>query len=171
MNVSDIIQLTLAIIAGVAAILSFYNISLTRKSIKNQQIQWETTHLPIMKVIKIQDFYHDKIVRVVIENSNHVYHHVQSVNFTMDCVELSYQNNSGVITQNKKNEKVVKTTEYVGLTIDLRPKNADKVIGYIQLEIKDLIGRTLKMNTVPLIIENYSIGNLSNVRESYLTIV
>lgn len=162
LTISDWIQFSIAVIAGLAAILSFFNIRATNKQIKQQKKEWEYANKPILKITYYQDF--DRYIVIVIKNDNNVFHKITKVSFAKSEMNLSVSDyGSVVVTDSKTKEK----TTYDGMTVTLYPETNEEIIGEIRIKGIDLIGNEFEVTSKEIIIKNKKIKNKYGIRNSY----
>lgn len=163
MTISDWIQLMLAIIAGIAAIISVFNVSVTNKQIKQQKKEWEFSYRPVFRVKYVSDF--ENGPRLIVDTLNNVFHRIEKVSFSNEEVETEVSTYGLITVRNRaQNEKDV----YEGTSIKLKLKNVDDVSGIISLYGVDAIGNKFCMKTELIEIKNQKITNKYDLQNSFL---
>lgn len=164
MSSSDKIQFSIAVVAGVAAILTAINIWVSNLNIQQQKKQWEFSLKPVFKISYIQEFAGDK-TGFVIENSNHVYHEMKDINFSLDGVKVDMVFD-GIIDTGKVGEERVVVAK--GLIITLLPGDDSYYEGYLQIVGKDSLGREFKVKSNAIKFKEKEIINDLELSRTYL---
>ncbi|GAB3801575.1 hypothetical protein [Virgibacillus kimchii] len=164
MSISDKIQLTLAIIAGVSAILAFFSILSSNRQIKLQKKQWEFSYKPIFKFIYLQDF-GDRCV-FILENPNNVFYKILGVSHT-DENAVIHTGNYGRISVTSS--KTGKETNYEGIEVTLKGKEGAIPSGRIKINGIDAIGNEFTVISGEIIFNGTKLANSYDIRNSYLT--
>lgn len=158
MNISDYIQLSIASVAGIAAILTAINIRQTNKQVILQQKQWEHSQMPIFFI----DMYEDGRgydINFGIQNTNNVYYQVKEVTFSQEDVEVLSVNNGYLTRQDK----------FVGgISIRIKSNRQGLVEGYLQISGNDALGNDFTAKSLLISIQDNRLRNNSKVIKSYL---
>lgn len=158
MILSDYIQLTIAIVAGIAAILTAVNIWQTNKQVTLQQKQWEHSQTPIF-YINYTENTRDKSVLLVLQNTNNVYHHVEDATFS----------HHGVIIDKISNGYLTTKDEFVdGISISIRAKDDSFIEGQLQIHGTDVLGKEFRSISLPIKLEDKRMTNTRKIEKSYL---
>lgn len=161
MTGSDYIQLSIAVVAGIAAILTAINIFFTNRQVNLQKEHWEFSHVPIFQISYISIAGNNSTIFVV-ENTNKVYHEISGVTFTMEDVHVE-QVFDGTINKGEGKEIIAK-----GLIIDLKSLTDKYCEGYIQLRGKDALGNDYIVNSQEIKFNKGRIQNDMILSRTYL---
>lgn len=166
MNAGDWIQLFLAIIAAIGAILAFMNIYVSKKAIELQQRQWEHSAVPVYRIDYITIAHNGPLF--VLDNTNEVAHQVEAITFSVDQVAIEFSFNGYVEkTKTKQGEKET-TGIHKGLVVKLVNKSEEYICGYLQLKGKDSLGNEFRLNTNLIEFESSRIKNDLVLSQTYL---
>jgi len=100
---------------------------------------------------------------LIIENSNSVFHFIDSVTFTASDVSISYsQGSMGIKSSSDGNEIILE-----GWAINLTPQQNTFIEGIIQIRGKDILGNSFICNSKPIKFNNRSIVNSSDFFKVY----
>ncbi|PSL42144.1 hypothetical protein B0H99_101392 [Planomicrobium soli] len=157
MIISDYIQLTIAVVAGIAAILTGLNIFFTNQQVNLQRKQWESSYVPIFRISLIK-LYSGNIT-LVIENTNAVYHEIQDITFSSEDVKVKEFYDGTV-----ENYRDV----YKGLIVMLYPKTREYQIGSLQITGIDALGNEFKVNSKDIKFKYHRIENDKFLIRTYL---
>lgn len=158
MTISDYIQLSIATVAGIAAILTAINIQQTNKQVILQKKQWEHSQVPIFFIDHHEDG-RGYDINFGIQNTNNVYYQVKEVTFSQKGVEVVRMSN-GYLT---KQDKFVS-----GISIRVKSNVQGLVEGYLQVSGKDALGNDFTARSLPIRIEDNKLKNYSKIIKSYL---
>lgn len=158
------IQFAIAMIAGIAAVLTGLNIIMTNKNINIQKEQWEFSLSPVFKISYIATTGPGG-TPFVLENTNSVYHEIEDVSFTMNDVRVS-KYFDGTIEKGAARE--AKDMVAKGLIIVLKPKTKNYSVGYLQIKGKDSLGNNFKVNSQAIEFKNFSVVNDLKLSRTYL---
>lgn len=126
MSASDKIQLAIANVAGIAAILTAVNIWFTNKQFRFHKKHWEFSYAPIFRISHSESFL-KKEIQVVIENSNSVFYRIQSVEFSLNGVSVDSQAH-GFIGYSTVKNGVISEKKYEGFRVILTPKDRKNML-------------------------------------------
>lgn len=162
MSLSDKIQLTLAIIAGVSAILAFFGILSSNKQIKLQKQQWEFSYKPVIKVSYVMDT--EKNCRLILENTNNVFLKLKSVKYTDENIEIDASNYGRIsITDSRTKER----KNYEGINVILK-KNNEITSGCIEIIGIDALGNDFKAVSEKIMFKESALSNRFDIQDSFL---
>lgn len=168
MGISDKIQLGIAIVAGVAAVFTLCNIYITGQHMRMQKKQWEFSHSPVFKIIKVQPFDQEKNV-ILLENNNDVYYQIQSVHFSDNKVKATSQRHGRVGTALNKGGIISNEKEYEGYQVVLKAPQEETVRGYITLHGIDGLGNKFTCKSENIVIEKGGVNNIYDLTQTFLT--
>lgn len=153
MTLDQLILLITACISLLAVFVTFLSVIKMGKQVEIQKNQWEYSQKPIFRVIKTQKFRDQTIL--IIENSNSIFHIIESVTFTTSDVISNYSQGSIGTTSSKDGNEVIAE----GWTITLTPLVNTFIEGIVQIRGKDILGNSFICNSKPIKFENRSIIN------------
>ncbi|MFP3322082.1 hypothetical protein R0K05_03205 [Planococcus sp. SIMBA_160] len=157
MTPSDKIQLAIAIVAGLAAILTAINIWYTNKQVTLQKKQWEHSQTPIFFVNYIENM-RSKAVVLILKNTNNVYHHVTEATFS----------SQDVIVEELSNGYLTGADEQIdGTYIRIIAKDNSFIEGHIQIRGTDILGNEFKAISLPIQLKDKMLENTFKIRKTY----
>lgn len=155
-----------ASISLVGVFISYVSVRKIGKQVEIQKKQWEYSQKPIFKIIKLHNF-NGKCIFIV-ENSNSVFHVIDSITFTTPDVLISGGSHGRIETSSTKGGiKEIKDISK-GLSITLTPQIDTFIDGIIQMTGKDIIGNTFICNSQSIKFNNLKLINESELNMSYL---
>ncbi|ALS76895.1 hypothetical protein AUC31_17455 [Planococcus rifietoensis] len=159
---SDYIQLAIAVVAVVAAVIATVNTTLIKKQINLQKDQWEFSQIPIFKISYTKGI-SNSASWLVIENSNSVFHQIDQIIISSDdlVIEKYWNNFVHVVIEGEPRE-------FHGLLIMIRPVNKLFCEAVLQIRGKDSLGNEFVANTIPLKFNQGILKNGIELTNTYL---
>jgi len=163
MTLDQIILLITAGISLLAVFVTYLSVRKMGKQVEIQKSQWEYSQKPIFKIIKSQQYHVGRAF--IIENSNNIYHIIESITFSLPVDVEVYDIRKGFL-QNKS-EKDDSISEYHGLIVILKSKTDSFVEGVLQIRGKDVLGNSFVCNSPSIKFENKKVINSQDYFEIY----
>lgn len=157
MTASDYIQLSIAVVAGIAAILTAINIIFTNKQFNLQEKQWEYSYVPLFKV-KFVDTFSSLRTILIIDSINSVYFQIKEASFSDERVEIDEISNGFVETNGHRIE---------GIYVKLRTNDFEFINGHLQLKGVDALGNEFNVFSQEIKLEGKRIINQYHVNKSF----
>ncbi|WP_404333658.1 hypothetical protein [Planococcus rifietoensis] len=158
----DYIQLSIAVVAVIAAVIATVNTSLIKKQINLQKNQWEFSQVPIFRISFTKGNFNNATC-IVVENSNSVYHHIKRITLSSEDLIVEKYWNNFVVTIIEGEPR-----EFHGLIVLIKPKTNLFCEGTLQISGVDALGNDFKANSIPLKFDKGTLKNGIQLTNSFL---
>jgi len=164
LSTSDWINLSIAIIAGIAAILTMININVMIEQNKEQKKQWEFSYVPVFRIAHTTAIDSSEYI-LLIENMNNTQYRLESISFSRPNVTTSFQNHGEIILNKTGSEP----EKFQGLQVTLEPEDYMGLVGHFTLKGTDALGNSFLMESKEIHFDHYELNGDIDTTNSYLT--
>ena len=144
MTLEEKILLATACISLLAVFITYLSVRKMSKQVEIQKNQWEYSQKPIFRIIDHVDTESYRMSILIIENSNNIFHIIESITFTTPDVQLS-DGTQGYIKTTSSITRIEEKSE--GLSVSLTPKVNTFIEGVIQIKGVDILGNNFTCNS------------------------
>lgn len=164
MTLEEKILIGTACISLLAVFVTYLSVMKMSKQVEIQKNQWEYSQKPIFRIIDHFDSQSHRMSILIIENSNHIFHIIESVTFTTPDVQLGDGKQGFIknITTEEKSE---------GLSVSLTPNVNTLVEGVIQIKGLDILGNNFTCNSPAIKFNQLKIDNPRDFEKIYFKFV